>query len=78
MERVEEQLTKAVEGRTVLDGIIREVVKQRREAYEKLEQSQQTPAPPAEEEQAAEQPTIPLETQQEEEEVRLWRVRASL
>lgn len=70
MERVDEQLTKSVQGRTVLDGIIREVVKQRREAYEKLEQSQQTPSPPEAEEQteqAAEQPTITVEVSQEEE-----------
>lgn len=38
MERVEEQMERSVAGRTVLDGLIRQVVQQRLEAFEKLEE----------------------------------------
>lgn len=38
MERVEEQLVKVVRGRTVMDGILRDVVKARIEAYNQLEE----------------------------------------
>lgn len=71
MERVDEQLTKSVHSRTVVDGIIREVVKQRQEAFKKLEESLQTPAPSGEEQAEAEpeqqQVTIEVEQSQEEE-----------
>ena len=38
MERVEEQLVKVVRGRTVMDGIMRDVVRVRCEAFNKLEE----------------------------------------
>lgn len=38
MERVEEQIERSVLGRTVLDGLLREVVQQRADAFEKLEE----------------------------------------
>ena len=50
-ERVEAQLNKCTLGRTVLDGIIREVVAKRSDAFAKLEEavrsSHTTPAPQA-------------------------------
>ena len=73
MERVEEQLNKSVLGRTVLDGILREVVTKRQEDYKKLEQSQQAPTPSAgeEQEEQPQQPTIAVEGMQLQEEVRM-------
>ena len=41
MERVEDELTKTVRGRVVVDGMVREVVRARAEAYRKLEEKQQ-------------------------------------
>ena len=42
MERVSDTLTKSVLGRTVLDGLLREVVAKRCEEYAKLEQTAQS------------------------------------
>ncbi|XP_064628814.1 radial spoke head protein 3 homolog [Lineus longissimus] len=41
MERVDEQLNKAVHGRLVLDGILRDIVRSRTDLFEQLEQKEQ-------------------------------------
>ena len=45
MDRVEAQLNRSVLGRTVLDGLIRDVVKQRLEQYRALEEGDKPPTP---------------------------------
>ncbi|KAK2153127.1 hypothetical protein LSH36_306g03017 [Paralvinella palmiformis] len=45
MDRVEDQLNRSVLGRTVLDGLIRDVVQQRLDQYKALEEGDKSPTP---------------------------------